>query len=162
MNGTKRRDNKPWTVAELTFMRANASKGRKWIAAQLGRTESSVRRAAERNHISLRSEGEQRGSILGLPRHMRLAELRAIGISHPERLSELNLTNAHQALLDRAAGKRQPICPACTVRPVQTTNGGCIPCWNSALEAEHRDETDRIKARRALDAARQEKRRARR
>lgn len=50
-----------WTDSELTYLKTNAHKGAKVLAAELGRSEQLVRAKATRLGLSLRMEGSTRG-----------------------------------------------------------------------------------------------------
>lgn len=158
-----------WTSAELQALRANAHLGADALAAILNRPREAVRSAAHRHRISLRQSGENRGAVLGQPRGQRWADQIRAGVS-PERLAAIRRDTrdgvVDMATLERKArdavyGKPRPVCPACGQRPIERQQTGlCEVCHWRELARAHRDEADRIEARRALDAARQEKSRA--
>lgn len=161
-------EGRPWTSADVDFMRRNAEEGALWIALQLGRTVASVRMAANRNRISLRRKGEARGLVLGQPRSESWRSLRERGVSNPARIrkaiidGEMSLDEVEANLRAIAEGRVVRTCPACGVRDADRPTGWCTPCYTRELARAHRDATDRIEARRELDAARQAKSRARR
>lgn len=161
-------EGRPWTSADVDFMRRNADSGALWIALQLGRSVGSVKACANRNRISLRRKGEARGLVLGQPRAESWRSLRDRGVSNPTRIrqsiieGELSLEEVEDRLRAIASGREAKICPACGVRQVDRQSGWCTPCYTRELARAHRDATDRIEARRELDAARQGKSRARR
>lgn len=161
-------ESRPWTASDVDFMRRNADSGALWIALQLGRSVASVKGAANRYRISLRRKGEARGHLLGQPRDESWSELRHVGLNNPDKIrkavidGELNLEDVEATLRAIADGTTQRICPACSVRNADRPTGWCTPCYTRELARAHQDATDRIEARRALDAARQGKSRARR
>lgn len=161
-------ESRPWTAGDVEFMRRNADSGALWIALQLGRSVGSVKAAANRNRISLRRKGEARGHLLGQPRSESWRELREMGLNNPDKVrqavidGDLNLEDVEATLRAIADGTTNRICPACTVRTADRPTGWCTPCYTRELARAHRDATDRIEARRDLDAARQGKSRARR
>lgn len=161
-------ESRPWTSADIDFMRRNNSQGALWIALQLGRTVRSVKAAANRNRISLRRSGERRGLLLGQRRDESLADLRQVGLNDPQAIRDavvdgrLDLADVERQIQALTAGDVPPICPACGVRNVDRAVGWCSPCYARQLAAAHRDQVDRLEAQRDLDAARQAKARSRR
>lgn len=158
-----------WTVQELAVLRSNAHHGVQVVAALLGRTEGQVRRCAQRNRISLRRPGETRGMVMGQRVGERWSEALRSGVA-PERLEAIrqdvqgrvvDMATLERKARDAVYGKPRPVCPACGQRPIERQQTGlCEVCHWRELARAHRDEADRIEARRALDAARQEKSRA--
>lgn len=158
-----------WTSSELAALRANAHLGAVVVAELLGRSLSSVKHQARRQRISLRVPGERRGLVLGQPRGVRWADQAKAGVP-AERLTMIreqvlaglvDMGVLEARVRDWTSGRPRPICPACGQRPIErTTTGTCEVCHWTHLARAHRDEADRIEARRALDAARQSKSRA--
>jgi hypothetical protein len=110
---------RPWTSLELRFLRESAHLGRRELARLLGRSEGAVRHAAARYGISLRREGERRGSIIGAGRG-HAGALRAAIAADPGRL---------------AAALAAPLCPDCGRRPALVRASGlCEPCHVAYLE----------------------------
>ncbi len=160
-----------WTVQELQTLRANAHLGAAAVAAMLDRTVIAVQACARKHRISLRKAGERRGPILGQPKGQHWAAQIRAGVS-VERLvairQDVLAGTVDMATLEAKAreavyGKPKPVCPSCGQRPIERSQTGlCEVCHWRELARAHRDEADRIEARRALDAARQEKSRANR
>lgn len=124
------------------------------IAEELGRTPKAVKLFASKNGISLRRDGERRGSVLGEPRPGTLPadQRRAVlyGITNPERARA------------RAEGRDRELCPGCAYRPVENRRTGlCEPCHLRRLAWAHQQEVVVVAARRELVTARQQKHRAR-
>ena len=122
---------------------------------RLGRSPSSVRKAAYRYRISLRRPGSRRGVVLGQPRGVSLRrELRedlASGRVDPTVL-------ARRMRLDEDA----ELCPSCAARPVRVRQTGlCRVCHLHRLEQAHREALAELEAQRGLWQSRQELKRAR-
>jgi hypothetical protein len=142
----------PWTTAEIKLLRANSSLGASALAAMLGRTPASVRRAAVRYRVSLRSPGERRGLVLGQPRGVSLKRDLRADLARDRRLAELVARNLS---LPRDAD----LCPACARRPITVHSTGlCGVCHMKKLAEAHRDALAEIAAQRELLAARQQHR----
>jgi hypothetical protein len=136
-------------------LRKIAAMGAELAAAELGRSERSVRVQASRHGISLRRTGERRGSVLGerAPGTLPPEERRAVlyGVADPARALA-------RARLDVAGS----LCPACGYRPAEVRSTGlCAVCHDRRLAEAHRQEAYAVEARRDLVTARQQKRRAR-
>jgi hypothetical protein len=145
----------PWTTAEIKLLRANSSLGASALAAMLGRTPASVRRAAVRYRISLRASGERRGLVLGQPRGVSLKRDLRADLARDRRLAELVARNLSLPL-------DADLCPACARRPITVHSTGlCSVCHLRKLADAHRDAVAEIEARRELLAARQQLHRAR-
>ena len=155
-----------WTMDEIRLLKSSGSLGVETVALLLDRSPQSVRQAAKRYRISLRKPNSKGGLLLGQPRNrswskqlgMDPARLEAI---RQEALSgDVDLAELENRIRDLTS-KNHRICPECVRRPIERpTTGLCEPCHMSLLARAHRDEADRRAARRDLDAARQEKARA--
>lgn len=148
---------RPWTVNELQVLRDNARHGVHVVALLTGRSVKSVKRAAERNRISLRRKGERRGSVLNERRPGEdSARLRILdGTGDQGRVD-------HYVALEAAARRGQPadLCPSCTARPVERPRTGlCHPCHLMALADAHRHDQARAEGQRQLWTERQRKHR---
>jgi len=144
---------RPWTSVELKALREHGSLGAAALAAELGRTVSAVKCAANRYGVSLRRPRERRGCLLGQPRGVRLAEL----LPHEDDPHVRALVIARAALDHEAE-----LCPSCGTRPIRVPRSGlCWPCHHRRLAALHREAVDEIAAQRDLWAARQELKRQR-
>lgn len=161
----------PWTSQELMLLKSQSHLGAKAIAQMIGRTEKSVRNAAARHRVTLRKPGERRGLVLGQPRGVGWsAQIRAgVPLDRLELLKEqvvngeVDMGTLEARAREAIEGRPRPICPSCGQRPVErSTTGMCEVCHWQYLARAHRDEADRVEARRRLDAARQEKSRAHR
>lgn len=131
-------NNRPWTSAELKRLREGAAGGARELAAELGRSVTSVTSAAYRHRISLRAAGERRGSVLGQPRGVSLQpELRhgALAGRVPE-----------SAIAARRELNAGPLCPACASREATHHSGYCLSCWHRELARRHHEELERIHA----------------
>lgn len=131
-----------WTTSELNHMRDGGRRGAEIIAAELGRSVSSVKAAAVRYRISLRRKGSRRGLSLGLPRGAKRDEL-------PPELKEMHelslerpLAAARMHELAKIDGKkRPPTCPACGKNPQRRVTGLCDACHLDLLR-EKRGEVE--------------------
>jgi hypothetical protein len=144
-----------WSSGELAALRRLAPLGAVAVAVELGRSERSVRVQASRIGVSLRRSGERRGNVLGE---------RVAGQLPPEHRKAVlyGTSDAERALTRARAGSNDPLCPACTYRPIQNRQTGlCDVCHIRRLTAAHREEAQLIEARRELVTARQQKHRAR-
>jgi len=136
-------------------MREHAHEGAAAVADLLGRSVKSVRRAAERQRISLRTRGVRCGLVLGQPK----------GVSLPAALHD-----------DMASGRVSPeaiaerirlladgqLCPCCGKRPVQVrSTGWCRVCHLERLTEAHKSLKDEADAQREHAKARQASKRAR-
>ena len=108
---------KAWTTVEASFIREHAALGARKIARRLGRSETSVRSAACRFGVSLRTPGQRRGALLGAPRGAVLRGLRAELLGEPER---------HLCL-----------CPDCGYREQVRSLGRCRTCHLRHLTSAH-------------------------
>ncbi len=149
---------RPWTSREIAELRRLAPLGARALADLLERSVGSVKRQAHRMRISLRPDGERRGTILGQPRgaaiatDRRLSKLRAdvlAGLVDPARIERLGSA--------RLLGRTD--CPSCGIRPIEIESSGfCLECHLRALALGH--ELDQsARAANELDAARQRKHR---
>jgi len=155
-----------WTSQELSLLRANAHLGAETVASMLGRSVTAVTMQASKHRVSLRRSGETRGVVLGQPKGERWADQIRAGVP-PERLAairrdvlngQVDMATLEARAREAVHGKAKPICPSCGQRNVERAQTGlCSPCHWRELARAHRDEADRIEARRELDAARQEK-----
>ena len=127
-----------WTTKELDYMRRHGALGADAIAAELGRSKSSVIATANRFRISLRTPGERRGYVLGQPR----------GVSLQGDLREAALDGRvpESAIAARRELNRPEVCPACGTRDVNHSSGFCIACWRHELAKRHRRELERLRA----------------
>jgi hypothetical protein len=130
-------------------MREHAKLGAVEVARLLGRSVSSVRRMASRQRISLRSEGERRGLVLGQPRGVSLAEqLRGDVVS--------GRIDAEIMARRMALQQDAETCPCCGRRPIEVRSTGfCVKCHRDRLSAAHLDEVEKLDAQRALWSSRQ-------
>ena len=130
---------RPWTSRELKELRRLAHLGAEECARRLGRTASSVKLAAHRHLISLRTSDERRGLLLGQPRSYRVpAEQREalLGGGNYDKLL------AAYSNLMRGKGE---LCPGCGKRPVTTRDGFCTVCHARRLAdmaAQRADEAE--------------------
>lgn len=154
----------PWSTSELRALRENADRGAEHVAAILGRSVSSVQAAARRNRVSLRRDGETRGTLMGQPKGESLTRYRK---GHP--LAELR-SEALAGRVDLVAleqevarvmrhGEQRELCPACVARDAVTRSGLCRVCHMRALAQAMQDERDYRDAARLYEAARQRRHR---
>ena len=141
-----------WTTGDIAFLRANAALGAAELARLMERSRQSVKDAAHRHGISLRRRGERRGTLLGQPRGLRLAEL----------LPRADRETAALALAREELDREAALCPECGHRPVRVRKTGlCLACHRRRLADAHREALSEIEAGRELWQARQQLRRAR-
>jgi hypothetical protein len=151
----------PWTTADVAVLRTEAHRGAAWLASRLGRTEKSIRRAAERHRVSLRRPGVRRGLVLGQPAGTSWATSTA-GRAHAIRQDALDAGLDLGDLEERAreiVHGDQLLCPMCARRTQHPRHGVCRPCWMRALAEAHDDVKAERAAQRDLWAARQRKKR---
>jgi len=113
---------RPWTSRELKELRRLAHLGAEECARRLGRTVSSVKLAAHRHLISLRTSDERRGLLLGQPRscHVPAEQRKAL-------LDGGNYDKLLAAYTDLMLGRGE-LCPNCAKRPITTRDGFCTVC----------------------------------
>jgi hypothetical protein len=151
-----------WTTGEVTLLRRHAPLGAYAVSEILGRTVRAVRCQANRQGISLRTEEEHRGRLLGLKE---LPDL--VGPARAKRLRDIReralAGETDPALLDArttALARGDPLCPRCTSRPAEVeTTGFCREC-HLRLYLEVDEATDIRAAQRDNDRMRQQKHRA--
>jgi len=136
-------------------MRKHGDLGAVRLAAILGRSVYSVRMAAHRHRISIRTKGSRRGLVLGQPRGVSIARSVRTDLARDRSVSE---AVARRLTL---SGDLE-LCPCCGVRPVAVrTTGWCRPCHLARLSQAHREELSEIEAQRELWRTRQAAKRAR-
>jgi hypothetical protein len=140
---------KPWTTTELRLLRASGELGARAAARLLGRSVWSVKQAAYRSRISLRSRGCRRGSVLGQPRGVSLrADLREDLLNSK---ATAEAVARRLVLWDEAA-----LCPSCARRRVEVKiTGLCGVCHTRRLTEAHLAELEKLDAQRALWTSRQ-------
>ena len=145
-----------WTSLEIAHLRTNASLGAAELAGQLGRSVSSVRSAAHRHGISLRTPGSRRGTVLGQPRGVRLS-----GALREDLVGgTVDATLIAERMRIDAEGS---LCPSCGRRPQRVSRSGkCRICHLEDLRAHHLECIDELDAQRALLTSRKALERARR
>lgn len=139
----------PWTTLELVDLRKYAGLGAVEVARILHRSVRSVKMAAFRQRISLRSAGEGRGLILGQPRGVSLAG--AIREDVVSGKVDAEVLAQRMALQQDAA-----LCPCCGHRPAEVhSTGFCLKCHRDRLTAAHLQELEKLDSQRALWSSRQ-------
>lgn len=158
-----------WTSGEIQKLKNNANLGAEACAAILGRSVKSVKRKAARERISLRTPGHRNGLILGQPRDQKWMDQEGMSPSRLKEIQrqayagEIDLGRLERMVIDRVRNPHRPLCAWCSTRPVEKASTGlCSACHFRELARAHRDEAERVAARRDLDAARQQASRARR
>ncbi len=155
---------RPWTSKELGELRRLAPLGAETIAELLERSVWSVRKQAQRIRISLRPEGERRGTVLGQPRGVSmLADARRTRQLRQLREDVLagRVDVARAERRGRAIALGRTDCPSCSVRPIEVESTGfCEDCHLEALALGHALEADRAEAQRGVDRERQRKHRS--
>lgn len=156
---------RPWTSKELGELRRLAPLGAETAAAVLERSMRSVKMQAHRLRISLRTEGERRGTLLGQPRGVSvLADARRARQLKQLREDVLagRVDVARAERRGRAILLGRTDCPSCSLRPIEVVSTGfCEDCHLEALALGHALEADRAEAQRNVDRERQRKHRAR-
>ena len=161
----------PWTTQELNILRKMAQLGAPAVAEVLGRDESTVRKMAHRQRISLRRPGSTRGLIMGQPRGVGLEDLRRLQVNlefwyamrEKAVAGKLDITRIEEiAGRERAIANGAPLCPSCTLNPQEVEMTGlCRDCHVRKLADAHKFATE-SSAQRELWAERQAKVRRRR
>ena len=134
-----------WTSGEIQRLRNLASLGAGPVAEELGRSIQSVRAAANRHRISLRPEGERRGTVLGQPRGVSLKAARTAEASL-QAIEDVRAAIANGLVdpgdLERAVRRRrrlllgEPLCPGCGRNPIERETGLCDDChWRGMADA---------------------------
>ncbi len=145
----QKRETRSWTSLELRAMREHAHLGIEAVALLLGRSATSVRLQSARFRISLRTEGERRGLVLGQPRGQ--------AILPRIRGDIMDGTVSDEAIAARMALSRDAaLCPVCARRPIEVASSGwCLPCHRERLVSAHLAELEVIDSQRSLWSSRQ-------
>jgi hypothetical protein len=158
---------RPWSTAELRYLREHGSDGARAVAEALGRTVAAVTRQAQKQRVSLRRRGSRQGLLMGQPRGVSWLAVRQVGVT-PETMAEIreavargtiDLTALEGQLQALAKGEELPLCPTCSARPQNHPSGVCRVCHMRALAQTHRDGKEIETAQRALWTERQRKKR---
>ena len=139
-------------------MRRNASLGAYQVALLLDRSVSSVYCKAHELRISLRRPGSRAGRRIGIPASMRLSDLGNVPASAIQS-GKFDIATAELAIVSE---RTAPLCPACSIYPVQVrTTGLCRLCHLRHLIAKYHESALVDDANRELQRARTDKSRAR-
>lgn len=136
--------NRMWTTKELLALRESGHLGAAAVARLLGRSVTSVEKMAARQRISLRSDGERRGSVLGQPRGVSIIpEIRENVVSG--RISDEAIAERMRLHEDAST------CPCCGRRPIEVSSTGfCGVCHKNRLIEAHLYELEKIDSQRSL------------
>lgn len=153
----------PWTSKELDALRRVAPLGARAAAEILGRSIASVKLAAHRHRISLRTTGTRAGVLLGQPRGTSWADARrsAEFTRLLERVradladGKIQLRDLDRALAALDAGAE--LCPSCGRNPIDQPDGICTGCHRRRLADAHQAAIDAHAGQQELWAARTSK-----
>ena len=150
-----RDDRRPWSTQEVKALQKHATEGLAAVADALGRSSASVRSAASRHRISLRTT--RAGAVLGQPRGVAVDALPPLmqELRQKHLAGDRTLEIIEQRVCQDARHGTQ-VCPACGRRPARVQASGlCFQCHVGRLVEAHEERRSELLAQAELWKAQQ-------